>query len=951
MHFKFLCVTVGFLINFCISGFSQQPTEFKHGGSIQAIEFSPVDASLVASASDDPAIKLWDLQSSTATTLIGHTGKVNSVSFSPDGKLLVSGGNDRVLKLWDVHLKQNIATLKHIPAGAGPSQINSVVFSPDGKMFASAGYQSVKLWDVANRREIRTLKYDDWVHAIAFSPNGHLLAAVDGKRMKIWDVKKQQIIARLEGDINWIGAIAFSPDNQTFASGGSEGNIKLWSVSNWKEIGNIKDVSSVSDLAFSPDGKYLASAGHAVNLWSVQNGKRVTSFTGHTGWVMEAAFSPEGTTIVSGCLDDGTLRVQEFTKHEITKHKISQGTPNTVRLIYFLPSDRPSQPDIDAKLDQLIKNVQQIYASQMEYHGFGRKTFKFETDATEKAMVHHVKGKFKDEYYQKKSGNIWYEIDKQFDTYNNIYLAALDSSVELLDGFACGFGGTRGDFGGTVLIPASGQCFNDIAVTVHELGHAFGLTHDYRNNLKQWVDLYTSEPMTTSFCAAQWLDVHRYFNTYETDSNQSTTIQMATPTRVTATHSVRLRFNVTDSDGLHQAQFLIPESHKSPFSKLHDFKALDGKKDTVEFVTTQLTPKTTSIRLRVIDKRGYFTEQAFPITMTSLLPPPKDVSIPDANLAAAIRKAVGLSPQDSITQLDMLNLFGLNPHGNFDVSNQGITDLTGIEYAINLTSLNLGRNQIRDIGPLAKMKNLRILRVNGNQITDVKPLTDLTNLRELSVTNNPVEDMSPIRVLLEKTPDVRLDVWHLIYPRADKITGPWLWMIAPTKPGQSSANSIDIDSLATFSKGSVTEDTIAKKGAKKHDVIGDYVWTPANISGISYNNVNELVNSIDFIRGRNTKTKTEDVYMKDHSTYALITLNSETEQPDVRMFVSSDDAIKVWLNGKVVFRKAINRGAENFYNSFKVDLKAADNLLLVKVCQSGDNRSIFVGIDADITTK
>ena len=69
------------------------------------------------------------------------------------------------------------------------------------------------------------------------------------------------------------------------------------------------------------------------------------------------------------------------------------------------------------------------------------------------------------------------------------------------------------------------------------------------------------------------------------------------------------------------------------------------------------------------------------------------------------------------------------------------------------------------------------------------------------------------------------------------------------------------------------------------------------------------------------------------------------------MFVGSDDAIKVWLNGKVVYKNAINRGAENFQNSFKVDLKAGDNLLLVKVSQSGYKWSMFVGIDADITTK
>ncbi|RKU06946.1 hypothetical protein C6501_17950 [Candidatus Poribacteria bacterium] len=941
----FLFVTIALLLNFCIFGLAQQPTILKHGSSIQSIEFSPVDVSLVASASDDHTVKIWDLQRNTATTLTGHTDKVNAVAFSPDGKLLVSGGNDRALKLWDVQLKQNIATLKHIPSGVSPSQINSVAFSPDGEMFASAGYQSVKLWDVGNRREIATLTHDDWVHAVVFSPDGQLLAAVDGKRMKIWDVRKRQIIKQLESDANWIGAIAFSPDSQIFVGAGSEGIIKFWSVSNWKVIREFKDVSSVSDLAFSPDGKSLASAGHAVVVWSVENGKRVTSFSEHTGWVMEAAFSPDGTAIASGGLKDGALYVQK-----ITKRRKSQGKPNTVRLIYFLPSDRTPQPDIDAKLDKLIKKVQLIYASQMEHHGFGRKTFKFETDPTGKAVVHHVRGKFKDEFYQKKSGKIWDEIDKKFDTYNNIYLAALDSSIELLDGYACGFGGTRGDFGGTVLIPASGYCFDESDVTVHELGHAFGLAHDYRNNLKPWIDLYSNEPMTTSFCATQWLDVHRYFNTHETESNQLTTIQMATSTRVNETNSVRFQFKITDPDELHQAQFLIPESHESPFSKLQDFKALNGQEDTVEFVTTQLTPKTTFVQVRVMDKQGYFTEKKFPIAIDALLPPPKIVSIPDANLAAAIRKALGLSPNDSITQLDMLNLFGLNPHGNFDVSNHNITDLTGIEHAANLTSLNLSKNQIRDIRPLAKMKNLRVLKIDGNQITNVKPLTEMTNLRELSLTQNPIEDMSPIRALLEKSPNVRHDAWHLIY-NVDKIVGPWLWMIAPTEPGQGGANSIDVDSLATISKGIVTEQTVAVKGVKEDDVVGHNVWRRTKISETSDNNLNELVKKIGFKLGVDPTITARDVYVKDHSAYALITLKSAIDQSNVRMFAGSDDAIKVWLNGKVVYKKAVNRGADNFQDSFKVGLKAGDNLLLVKVSQVGGKWSMFIGIDADVSMK
>ncbi len=946
MHSKrLLFITFALIFGCCFNCLAQKPNVLKHGGSIQSIEFSPIDASLVASASDDHTIKLWNLQNNTSTTLTGHTDKVNAVTFSPNGKFLVSGSNDRTIRIWDVLKKQNLAALKHISSGDTTSTIISVAFSPNGEMLASSGHQSVKLWKTDNWSELSTLKHDDWVHAVVFSPNGKLLASVDGKKIKIWDVNKRQEIAQLEADENWVGAIAFAPNSDIFASAGSEGNIKLWSVSNWKVFREIKDVSSVSDLAFSPDGKNIVSAGQSVVVWSVENGRKVASFTEHTGWVMEAAFAPDGTTIASGGLDDGKLYVQK-----LTSSKISQGEPNTVRLIYFVPNDLSPQPDMGTKLDKLIKNVQKIYASQMEYHGFGRKTFKFETDASGKAVVHHVKGKFEDKYYQKKSGKVWTEIDKRFDTHNNIYLAVLESREELLDGYACGFGGTRGNFGGTVLIPASGRCFYEIAVTVHELGHAFGLAHDYRNNLKPWVDLFSNEPMTTSLCAAQWLDVHRYFNPYEKPSNQRTKIQMTTPTRVENTDKVRFQFTITDPDGLHQVQFLLPDSHNSPFSKLQDFKALNSKKETVEFLTNKLTPKTKSVWVRCIDKNGYFTVKRFRINTQPLLPSPRTVLIPDVNLVAAIRNALGLSSDDPITQLDMLNLYGLNPFGNFDASNQKITDITGIEHATNLTSLNLSNNQIKDISPIAKMKNLRVLKLHRNQITKIKPITELTNLIELSLKQNPIEDISPIRTLLERNPKLQHDVWHHLY-KVDKITGPWLWMIAPTEKGQGGASAIDVDSLAVMTNGVVTESIIAKNNVKEGDVVSDRFWKRAKISATNDDNLNKLVKQIGFTDGIDSASITNGIYVQDHNAYAHITLKSATDQPNVRMFVGSDDAIKVWLNGKVVYKNAINRGAKNFQNSFLVDLKAGDNLLLVKVGQSGYKWSMFVGINADITMK
>ena len=172
----------------------------------------------------------------------------------------------------------------------------------------------------------------------------------------------------------------------------------------------------------------------------------------------------------------------------------------------------------------------------------------------------------------------------------------------------------------------------------------------------------------------------------------------------------------------------------------------------------------------------------------------------------------------------------------------------------------------------------------------------------------------------------------------DKITGPWLWMIAPTEANQGGANSTDVDSLAEASGGDVTEEMVATNGANEGDAVGDLVWTLGEIADTGGNNVNDLVNEIGLGEG--------DV--NDHSSYALITLESDSDQNGVDMKVGSDDSVKVWLNGEVVHNNPVNRGAGDFQDTFQVDLKQGDNLLLVKVSERGGGWSMFAGVDADV---
>ena len=623
MRFAYVFLAGIVLLYFVTFSFAQDVTILDHEGTVQSVAFSPVNNSVIASAGEHDTIKVWNLREDTVKTLSGHKDTVNSVAFSRDGRLLVSGSTDGTIKIWDVSQWQNIGTREPKTVQIF-SAVHTVAFHPNGQLLATSG-RHAKLLDINDSAEIATLQHNDYVWILAISHDGRYLATDDGVEttVKIWDIQEQRLTTLLEGHTADINYVRFSPDNRIFASSAWDGDIKLWNISNWKSFGTLSS-NGTAAIDFSADGQVLATAGfEEIVLWSVDSGEKVATLQGHTGWIRGLAFSSDGTRLASGG-EGGSVRVQNIRPYLESDH---QG--DIVRLIYFLPSDLSPQPDIDARMDTLIKDVQQVFAGQMEHYGFDRKTFQFETDATGNAVVHHVKGKFRDEFYQNQPRKAWEEINENFDTSTNIYLTALDVSTENFNGF-CGYGGSHGNFGGTVLIPAAGWCFEEIDVTVHELGHAFGLLHDFRNNLEPWIDLYSTEPMTTSACAAEWLDAHRYFNDHQTYFDQPTTVEMS-PSRPTRSEDTPLRFKITDPDGLHQVQlFATVEYLKGYDLGIIGCKSLEGRSDVVEFSTTGVTPTadskplqiiTDSVTLRVIDVNGNFTHKEFQIH------PPEDLNM------------------------------------------------------------------------------------------------------------------------------------------------------------------------------------------------------------------------------------------------------------------------------------------------------------------------------------
>jgi WD40 repeat protein len=212
------------------------------------------------------SIRIWGAEGQLRQIFFGHTGKIESLAWSPNGRALATTGQDQAVRFWNVTQGRCVRTVPLNSAGL------ALAWSPGGEHLAVACLNTVA---VVNPRtgELREVADGDAKSAISWEPNGRRLVVGSTSNATVYRVANLQIDRQIAGAS--AKSVVWSPDGKQIASTAGDKLIRVWDVDSCEIVRELTaEGESTVAIAWDPRGGRLASVGSALIVWDAAKGER-----------------------------------------------------------------------------------------------------------------------------------------------------------------------------------------------------------------------------------------------------------------------------------------------------------------------------------------------------------------------------------------------------------------------------------------------------------------------------------------------------------------------------------------------------------------------------------------------------------------------------------------------------------------------------------------------------